>query len=243
MRKCRLCGKLIRRRAEFCRYCTVPQPGAAPNAVPQVAGGPPQVPAGAPDAPTRATTRPPVDTAVLEAAMQPPRRAHDDDVPASLDASAPPRHDVEPPPVYDVRPPETPRAELPAEFETTRPVVPREPVPRTFDADGDVQPAAEAGRSEGEQLVLLDVPPDPPVADAPPPTVVHAGGNGHRNGNGDAARNGHDRNGQDLNGHDHDGTNSNGAEPASTPAGWSRDALLGFEHFPEAPPRRRIRWG
>ncbi len=41
MRKCHLCGSVLRRRAEFCRFCTARQPGAQTEHPSGVATGPP----------------------------------------------------------------------------------------------------------------------------------------------------------------------------------------------------------
>jgi hypothetical protein len=243
MRKCYLCGSILRRRAEFCRYCTVRQPDAP---------GTGSLPPGAGEHDPAASMPPvppaPIDTTSLEQAMAPQARSieregHEVD----LSAEPPPRAESPAPAVYEIDPAPTPdEAPLPAALTPTAARPRSTPDARTNGRNGRDHRGGRNGHDNGTTpskpaTTLASKAPSTPASEpaTKAPSQVTTG-NGSSNGstNGADRRNG----AHATNGHD-DAEGRNGHADEKTAARRRTTALSGFEHFPDATATPKVRWG
>jgi hypothetical protein len=240
MRKCFLCGSILRRRAEFCRYCTVRQPGAAQT------DGIPAASAACGD--VDPVPPAPVDTAPLEQAMAPPPRHHQDERHhVDLHVERAPRLETPPPAVYEIDPtPTHDDVPLPAALTPTAPQPPVAP-PRTSThrtgrrhrngQNGHDVAAATGATGNGTRS-------NDPIASE----VRSGSSNTSSNGSNGASSNGNgvhapatEGKAQEIgraNGNGSSSENGDGGESGARPR-----SLRGFEHFPDAGDAPKVRWG
>jgi hypothetical protein len=256
MRKCRLCGSVLRRRAEFCRFCTARQEGAHAVAPEGVFLGPSSPPPWMLPAPPEVASSPTPSGDSTVASFEPTWEAVDqsraNDHAEAFDlqlaeASAPPPAPADEwvfdDPVSRREPNGTDRPAPPGYFPSTAvarvPIDP--PVPVLEPASIEPGPAAPDG-----------IEPDgiEPDGIEPDGTVIPNGHHGRNGANGHAARTstGHGSNGSNGNGtNGHRATNGQttvaSAPPPPPPPPDPNDPLLGFEHFPDAAPVPEVRWG
>jgi hypothetical protein len=176
---------VIRRRAEYCRFCTARQDGAAPVS---------------PEGAVLAVGAPPAAFEPAWDADEIPAAAHDEQLQLELTAIA-------------VTTPSAGAADDEWVFE--------DPGPRDLD-DAPPPPPGHFPSTLAPRVRL-----DPPLPDLDRAEQSNGNANGsHPSNNGNNGHNGHARPSSDA---------------ASDPA--RDDALLGFEHFPEAAPVPDVRWG
>jgi hypothetical protein len=220
MRKCRLCGSLIRRKALHCRFCTAPQTdarGAQANGAslgPTESRAPHWLPAGAsiepewtpePVEPRDAIVVDDFEAQLLASDFRRATERRTD----RTDTIAPLSLDDTPPNPGPVRPPDPP---------PPPPTMPETPIVKLIASGTASDESADAATAAGPH---------------------HR--NGHANGNGHA-----DGNGSNGDSHGNANGNGNGHVPANGNGNGNGDAdehLVGFAHFPDATAAPKVRWG
>jgi hypothetical protein len=240
MRKCYLCGAVLRRRAEFCRFCTAKQPDAASAPADRVAVGP----SGAAPPPWLLPAPPPGTDDRRSASFQPTWEFVAEDriePPAEIVVERATARTDEPPTAFDdpVQARGRPHERPPVDTRVTA------------DTPVETETSARTDRSR---------PRDPERTDNgrhPTDNGRHPTGNGTNRKHPSNGTNGHAVRSH-TNGRTPTKANGNGHARNAT-GGSSRDAderrtitqtvldpsdpLLGFEHFPDAGPAPEIRWG
>jgi hypothetical protein len=233
MRKCHLCGSLIRRKAEFCRYCTVRQSEDVRKSHPTArsVARPPDEPD-----PWIALSDDSDERALRQERDQAARVAFEAQIRGATERAAARRRVFDPPPPPPPAAPPEPASEAP------------EPVPVA------PEPVRVAPEPEPEP----EVEPEPARSTATAPSAVawstetrtvgdlgktdtndQADTNGKSGANGEAGANGK-ANGKVKKGRH---GRSNGDNGTRAPEPCAGDHLGGFEHFPEASSKPAVRWG
>ena len=257
MRKCYLCGSLIRKRAEYCRFCTVRQPAGRTS---QRRGGP--------HTESLSTPRPPASTPPEDVVWPDPPERRAPEPPVVVIAPAQPTDPIE------MVVPDRASAPVPAPdpVPVPDPVDSPGPVPADSPAPVDSPPPIDPPRPIVTVLATVDapspVPPPPPFIPppplAPPATEDEAPGNDHASsgwksdpsgsGNGHGhAEPGSDQGNGSVEAIAHPNGNGNGSGKTSRNGHvngngdiskpCASDHLRGFADFPNAEARPKVRWG